>query len=181
MTDVCNEEKGEETVSAHSPQLTDARILDEIKKCRFTHVVWLPATGNNVLYESLMRQPEITMVPVCREGEAIGIAAGLTWGGKNPLVLHQNTGFFESGDSIRGIAMGTKLPLLIMLGYRGWKRDAPMVDTAAIFTEPILKGWGINYYLVTSDADVEKISLGYKEAHETRKPVVILVGREYKP
>lgn len=168
-------------MTANGAQLTDARILDEIKKCGFTHVIWLPDAGSNLLYEGLGREPGITMIQVCREGEAIAIAAGLTWGGKNPLVLHQNTGFFESGDSIRGIAMGTKLPLLIILGYRGWKWGAPMTDTAGIFMEPILKAWGIQYYLVESDDEVEKISLGYKEAHETSKPVVILVGREYRP
>ena len=82
---------------------------------------------------------------------------------------------------MRGIAMGTKLPILIILGYRGWKPSGPRTDTAGIFIEPILEGWGVKHYLLESDKDVGKISLGYKEAHETNKPVVILVGREYKP
>ena len=82
---------------------------------------------------------------------------------------------------MRGIAMGTKLPLLIILGYRGWKPSGPRTDTAGIFTEPILTGWGVTHHLLESHEDVGKISLGYKEAQETNKPVVILVGREYKP
>ncbi|MFC2005071.1 thiamine pyrophosphate-binding protein [Chloroflexota bacterium] len=159
-------------------QLTEAKIIDEINKCGFTHVIWLPDSGNQALYEGLVKQLDVTVIPVCREGEAIAIAAGLTWVGKNPLLLHQNSGFLESGDSLRGIAFGTRLPLLIILSYFGWKREGPIVHTAAIYTEPVLKGWGIKYYLITSDEDVAKISLAYKEAHDMKQPIVILIGRE---
>lgn len=136
-----------------------------------------PAARTRVT-KCLVRQAEVTIIPVCREREAIAIAAGLTLVGKNPMLLHQNSGFLESGDSTRGIALGTKLPLLIMLSYWDWKREDPFVHASAIYTEPILTGWGIKYYLVTSDEDVGVISQGYKEAHETNRPVVIIIGRE---
>lgn len=161
-------------------QLTAARVLDELKKCGVTHIVWLPDSEAGFMYEAMMSQHEITLVPICREGEAISVAAGLIVGGKKPVVLHQNTGFFESGDSVRGIALDLKLPLLMLLGYRGWRRDAPMTDSAAIYLEPILDTWGIKYYLVETDQDVAKISLAYKEALETNRPVSILIGKEYQ-
>jgi len=132
------------------------------------------------MYDTMMSQHEIALVPVCREGEAIAIAAGLTLGGKNPVVLHQNTGFFESGDSVRGLALGLRLPLLLIIGYRGWRRNEPVTDSAAIFTEPILDTWNVKHYLVETDEDVEMISIGYKETHETKRPVAILVKREYR-
>ncbi len=160
--------------------LSADRILDELKKCSITHVVWLPDSETRTMYEALMSRHELTPVPVCREGEAIAIAAGLLLGGKNPVVLHQNTGLFESGDSVRGLALDLRLPLLLLLGYRGWQRGSPITDSAAIFLEPILNAWGIKHYLVESDRDMDRISLGYKEAHETNKPVAILIGREYE-
>ena len=46
------------------------------------------------------------------EGETFAIAQGLLMGGKKPVVCIQNTGFFESGDSIRGIWIDLKLPIL---------------------------------------------------------------------
>lgn len=160
--------------------LTAQRVLDELKKRGITHIVWLPDTEARFMYEAMMSQHEITLVPVCREGEAIAIALGLMLGGKEPVVLHQNTGFFESGDSVRSLALDLKLPLLLMIGYRGWHRNAPLTDSAAIFLEPILDAWGIKHYLIETDQDVEKISMGYKEAHETSKPVAILIGKEYE-
>ena len=160
--------------------LTARKVLDELKKCGITHVVWLPDTEARFMYEAMMSQHEITLVQVCREGEAIAIALGLMLGGKNPVVLHQNTGFFESGDSIRGLALDLKLPLLLIIGYRGWQKNTPLVDSAAIFLEPILDAWGIKHYLIETDQDVDRITAGYKEAQETRKPVAILIGSEYK-
>ncbi|MBA7696842.1 hypothetical protein ES703_105494 [subsurface metagenome] len=167
-------------MTTHSTSLTSRRVLDELKKCGITHIIWLPDSESRFMYEAMMSQHELTLVPICREGEAIAIAAGLMLGGKEPVVLHQNTGFFESGDSVRGLALDLQLPLLLLIGYRGWRRDAPMTDSAAIFIEPILDTWGIKHYLVETDEDVERISMGYKQAHETNKPVAILIGREYE-
>ena len=63
--------------------LTAKRILDELKKCGITHIVWLPDSGSQFINEVIKSQYEITWVPVCREGEAIAVAAGLLLGGKN--------------------------------------------------------------------------------------------------
>jgi sulfopyruvate decarboxylase subunit alpha len=154
------------------------RILKELGKCDVTHIVWLPDSEANFMYGAMMSQKEIALVPVCREGEAIAVAMGLQLGGKKPVVLHQNTGLFESGDSLRGLALDLKLPLLLMIGYRGWLHGDPMTDSAGVFTEKILNTWGIKYYLVESDDDVAKISSAYNEAHETNRPVAILIGAE---
>jgi len=160
-----------------STALTPARIVEELRKLSITHIVWLPDTESQFVCEAAQEQPDFTLVPVCREGEAIAVAVGLMLGGKESVVIHQNTGFFESGDSVRALALDLGLPLLLLIGYRGWRHGAPASDSAAVFTEPILNAWGIKYYLVETDEDVEKVSLGYKEAHETGKPVVILLGR----
>jgi hypothetical protein len=39
--------------------------------------------------------------------------------------------------------------------------------------------FGINYYLVESDADAPRISTAFEEAQRTQRPVVVLVGDEY--
>src|SRR5262245_5552648 len=80
--------------------LRPQRVLDELKKCGVTHVVWLPDTETTYMYNAIQNEPTLMLVPVCREGESMAVALGLTVGGKTPVVLIQNTGFFESGDSI---------------------------------------------------------------------------------
>ena len=95
------------------------------------------------------------------------------------MVIIQNTGLFESGDSIRGLAVDIEFPLVMLIGYRGWTRQGVMTDSAARFTEPTLQAWGINYYLVETDADVVQISLAFEEALRTQQPVACLMGAEY--
>jgi len=160
--------------------LTAQRVVGEIVKCGITHIIWLAESETKFMYDAMMAQQDITLVPVCREGEAIAIAMGLILGGKKPVVLHQNTGFFESGDSVRGLALELNLPVLMLIGYRGWQRNTPVTDTAAIYLEPVLDAWGIKHYLVETDRDVEKISIAYNESQTTSRPVAVLIGSEYQ-
>ena len=159
--------------------LHPASILEELKKNKFTHVVWLPDSETNFMYQLLTSDPDIDLVPVCREGETMAIAAGLWVGGKKPVVLIQNTGIFESGDSIRGLGLDINQPLVMLVGYRGWSRHGLTTDSAARYIEHILHAWGINFFLIETDEDADRISLAAEEAERTQKPVVVLVGSEF--
>ena len=85
--------------------LSPERVIQEFKDNGVTHVVYLPDSETNWMYQLMEAEPSFDLVSVTREGESIAIAAGLIAGGKKPVVLIQNTGMFESGDSIRGIAL----------------------------------------------------------------------------
>lgn len=159
--------------------LHPAAIIEELKKNNFTHVVWLPDSETNFMYQLLTSDPEIDLVPVCREGETMAIAAGLWVGGKKPVVLIQNTGIFESGDSIRGLGLDINQPLVMLVGYRGWSRHGLTTDSAARYIEHILHAWGISYFLIETDEDADRISLAAEEAERTQKPVAVLVGSEF--
>ena len=157
--------------------LTGQRVLDEVMKCGITHIVWLPDAETRFMYDAMNNKPSLTLVPVCREGEAIPIAAGLITGGKKAMVLHQNTGFFESGDSVRGLGLDFQLPLLLLLGYVGWRNET---SSTGKYFEPMLDAWGIKHYLLETDDDVERISMAYNEAVDTKRPVAVLIANEYQ-
>ena len=159
--------------------LRPVSVIEELKKNNITHVVWLPDSETNFMYQLLTNEPSLDLVPVCREGETMAIAAGLWVGGKRPIVLIQNTGIFESGDSIRGLALDVNQPLVMLVGYRGWSRHGVTADSAARFIEHILHAWGINYYLIETDEDADRISVAIEEAERTQKPVAVLVGTEF--
>ena len=159
--------------------LSPQAILTKMKEHGVTHVVWLPDSETNFMYQLMVAEPSIDLVPVCREGETMGIAAGLWVGGKKPVILIQNTGLMESGDSLRGLALDVNLPVVLMIGYRGWNRHGVIRDSAATYTEPILHAYGINYYLVEQDDDVDRISVAFEEAERTQRPVACLMGAEW--
>ena len=136
-------------------------IIEELKKQGVTHVVGIPDNGSRGLYEALWEDPQIEVVLVSREGEAYALASGLYLGGKQPLVLIQNTGFLEAGDGFRGTAYNMQVPLVMLMGYRGYKTmqpDAPRLDTVASFFEPTLKAWDIPYTILHTDDDLPQIA-----------------------
>ena len=154
-------------------------IIDELKKNDVSHVVWLPDSETNFMYHMLQAEPTLDLVPVCREGETMAIAAGLWVGGKKPVALIQNTGIMESGDSIRGLGLDVSQPPVMLIGYRGWDRHGVTRDSAARFIEHILHAWGIDYYLVEVDDDAPRISLAFEQADRTSRPVAVLLGTEF--
>ncbi|MFN8534722.1 MAG: hypothetical protein U0556_14390 [Dehalococcoidia bacterium] len=160
--------------------LSARRVLAEFVACGITHIVWLPDSEAGQMYRDIVDTPQLTLVPVAREGESIAIAAGLLVGGAKPIVQIQSTGFYESGDSTRGLAIDLGLPILLMLDYRGWKEDGPLTDSAAYFLEPTLDTWGIPHYLIVDDCEVDRISVAYREAQERGGPVAVLIGVEYE-
>jgi len=162
-----------------SASLSPETILAEIRKNGVTHVVWLPDSETNWLYLLMKAEPSLHLVPVTNEALAFSAAAGLSFGGKVPLILIQNTGMMDSGNSLRGWAIDLGIPVLLMIGYRGWTRHGVTPDTAAIYTERFLNAFGIHYYLVECDADAERISIASDEARKTGRPVAVLIADEY--
>src|SRR5262245_18059362 len=106
-----------------------------MKKNSETHVVWLPDSETNWLFTLIEAEPTLTLVGINREGLAFSAAAGLSVGGKTPLVLIQNTGLMESGDSLRGWGLNLDIPVVLMVGYRGYTRHGVNTDSAATYTE----------------------------------------------
>ena len=159
--------------------LSPETVMREIRRAGVSHVVWLPDSETNWLYLLMKAEPSLTLVGVSREGHACSIAAGLATGGRTPMILIQNTGMMEAGDSIRGWLLGLNIPVVLMVGYRGWTRHGVDTDSAATYTERFLMAFGLNYYLVENDADAPRITIAFEEAERTKKPVVVLVGDEY--
>lgn len=155
------------------------RILDELKRLGTTHIVSLPDNIARALLEAGEADPTLQMVSVCREGEAFAIAAGLYIGGKQPVVVVQCTGFFESGDALRGTVWAMKVPVLLLLGYRGYRTlEQSQKDSAAVFFEPTLRAWDIPYDFLHSDEDIPKVEAFWKLAQERSRPVALLLTEE---
>ncbi len=157
-----------------------------------THVAGIPDNASGPLFDALADHPGVRLVRVTREGEAFALAAGLWMGGAAPLVVVQNTGLLESGDSLRGTAvrMGVPLPILVTgRGYAKMERAGlgpetertremmvrPDIDSIALVTEPTLAAWGVPWERAegpTAPALVRTI----RRARAEERPVALLVA-----
>lgn len=163
--------------------MTDAapkarKIVEELYRCGITHVVYLVGKTIKGMIDLLADGEKVTLIPVCREADTFAVAAGLITGGKRTAIMMQNTGVFESGDSIRTLGMDVQFPWLLLVGYRGWVKDEPFKDSAAILLEPTLDAWSIPHRTIETVADAAMVSVSYQRALEESTPVAVLVTPE---
>lgn len=130
--------------------VTGAEFVQILRRCRFTHVVWIPDSELGVWDGALSTAGDVRLIRPTREGEAIVLAAGLYLGGARPLIAMQCTGFFEAGDAFRNVVHDLKLPLVFVIGLRSYHahRQGRSADTCPKFTEPILNAWGLPHILL---------------------------------
>lgn len=160
------------TLSA--PMIAAVQVVTALRNLRVTHVVWLPDSVLGTWESALVAAPDLTLVRVCREGEAWALAAGLYLGGKQPVVVIQNTGLFESGDSLRNALFDWGLPLMAIIGYRS-ALVPNTKDTAMHFTEPILRAWGIDYVVLRDEDPLETMTDHFLRCAREKRPGVALL------
>lgn len=154
-------------------------VVAQLVERGVSHYVTLPDSETAHMYRALVAEPSITIVPVAREGEAIPVAVGLFVAGKSPVISIQNAGLYEAGDALRGLALGTGLPLVMFIGYRGHNRKGDTPDTAAVYLEPYLHMWRVEYFVVESNDDLDRVPLAFDLAKKTNQPVAVAIGTEY--
>jgi hypothetical protein len=169
-------------------------LLRALEREGVTHVIGLPDNATAPLFTLLAKHPRIALVSVTREGEAFGIAAGLWMGGKEPVVLVQNTGLLESGDALRGTLTRMGIPLVILVGWRGFGslrgRDPRAVtsaredlvradvDSVALLTLPTLVAWGIPFLTDERDDGSRGVRAAFEGARAQERPFAFLITRD---
>ena len=97
--------------------LTAAAIKQEFKRAGIHFVVALPdRVTSHYLLKGLLADPDYKVVQVCKEDEGVSICSGLYAAGHKSVLMMQYTGFLDSINSIRGIAIEGKFPVCIIVG-----------------------------------------------------------------
>ena len=155
---------------------TGQQFLGLLDRLGITHVVTVPDSTIGQWESAIQGSGRIRLVRVCRESEAWCVAAGLYLGGASPFVMIQCTGLFDSGDALRNVLHDWKLPIQCLIGYRSYfSQETLPGDTCLVFTEPILRAWGIDYRLVTHP-DVDEATGHLLHCRAGGRAGAILVG-----
>ncbi|HUT79630.1 MAG TPA: hypothetical protein VMZ29_00390 [Candidatus Bathyarchaeia archaeon] len=114
-----------------------------------------------------------------REDEAVGVACGAVFSGKRVLVYMQNSGLGNIGDVLTSLAQLYKLPLLLLISYRGLEpdRDFPEHSLMGELTEPVLKSLKLPYWILTEDFWESTMNLALQEMEAISSPVALLVKK----
>lgn len=162
--------------------LSGAAIVAAIKDAGIEYVISVPdqQTAAGIL-RRVEEDSDFKLIRVCKEDESLGIAAGLTYGSKNPLILIQYTGFQYAINAVRAVACEQNLPIVMMIGLLAREPDvAPKQSKkfGVAITEPILEVLGIDHHLIDTDEDVKKIKPAIERARAISRPVALLIGRK---
>ncbi len=94
-------------------------VYDALKKCGIGLVSALPETWLVHLIRMAEDDPEMILVRLAKEEEGVGISAGAHFAGVKSAMLMQNHGFLASINGIVSFAQLYRIPLLMLISYRG--------------------------------------------------------------
>jgi sulfopyruvate decarboxylase subunit alpha len=162
-----------------------------------SHVVTLPDNTSAPLLEAINLRTDLRLLMGTREGEVISLAAGLWLGGSSPVVIIQNTGLLEAGDSLRGTASRMGAPLLMLVTCRGYEKSRTLgrepgdvevtrdllvrsdLDSVAHMTESTLRAWGVPFFFLRDPTDLDTVREAWRRAHAEERPVALLLDTSF--
>ena len=161
--------------------LTNSRLIYEsLKECDVRLMSALPETWLVHLIRMADEDPETILVRLAKEEEAVGISAGAHFAGVKSAMLMQNHGFLAAINGIVSFAHLYKIPLLMLISYRGTfgERD-PWQTQGGNVTEPVLRALGIPYFFLDNAETVKKrIRHAQTLAESSLQPVALLLMRD---
>jgi sulfopyruvate decarboxylase TPP-binding subunit len=153
-------------------------VVAALEGAGVTHVVWIPDSLTGTWEPALSAASGLSLVRVCREGEALAVAGGLLLGGRRPVVVIQCTGLFDAGDALRNLVHDLKLPLFLIVGVRSYHahQQGKSTDTCPVFTEPILRAWQLPYVLLDERHSASDLAAAYRQARDENRAGVVLLA-----
>ena len=161
--------------------LKGASIIAALKRCKVEYVTALPdiVTCDGVLWP-LTGDTDLKLITVCKEDEGVSICTGLSYSGRRAVLLMQHTGFLDSVNAIRAIAMEYGHPVVMIVGLQGMEPDRLPAESGQYgirILEPIITAMGMDYALLSTDEDTEAIVPAIDKAYADSTPFVFLVTR----
>ncbi|MEK7275941.1 MAG: thiamine pyrophosphate-binding protein [Chloroflexota bacterium] len=155
-------------------------IYKGIKESGVRFISALPETWLVYLLQLAEDDPDMTLVEVAKEEEAIGIAAGAHFAGKPHILLMQNHGFLASINGIVSLAMLYRVPLTMLIALRGhWGEPYSWHTQGGIHTEPVLRALGLPFEYARDPAKVGKqITEAITFSRSSLSPVALLLTRD---
>jgi sulfopyruvate decarboxylase subunit alpha len=161
--------------------LTNSKLIyDALKDCDIRLLSALPETWLVHLIRMADDDPEVILVRLAKEEEGVGVSAGAYFAGVKSVMLMQNHGFLASINGIVSFAHLYKIPLLMLISYRGsfGERD-PWQTQGGNVTEPLLRALGIPYFFLDAlDSVRKRIGQAQTLAESSLQPVALLLTRD---
>ena len=156
-----------------------ASIINAFEDAEIQSVVALPdiVTSETVLWP-LSSNPNFMFIPVCKEDEGVSICASLSYCGQRALLLIQHTGFLDSINAIRAIAVEYQLPVVMVVGLQGSDPDTHPNQSKKVGIRalgPICDALDLRHTFITDEESAISIVEMIEAAYENSSPCAIFL------
>jgi len=167
--------------TATDSSLSGGAIIEAVKAAGIEYIISVPdiVTSDGLLWP-ISRDPDLRHIRVCKEDEGVSICTALSYCDKRALLLIQNTGFLDSINAIRAIAVEYDNPLCMMVGLQGKEPDVLPVQSNKVsvrIVEPMLDVMGIEHHLLQTTSNTESIAPAIEAAYREDHPVCFVIGQ----
>jgi sulfopyruvate decarboxylase subunit alpha len=155
-----------------------AEALAGLKAAGIDFVSGLPDGWQRNLHELVDADPDIRYVPVCNEGVGFSVCAGAWVGGRKTALVMENSGLRVASEYIARISLGTGVPVVLLLSYRGDVGETEHWGIPhGIVVEPLLRALRIPYLIVRQIPDLRvSIMRAFRISEAQLHPAAVLVS-----
>jgi sulfopyruvate decarboxylase subunit alpha len=152
--------------------------LTGMREAGIDFVSGLPDGWQRNLHELVEADPGFQYVPVCNEGVGFSVCAGAWLGGRKPALLMENSGLRVASEYIARISLGTGVPVVLLLSYRGDIGETEHWGIPhGIVVEPLLDGLRIPYVVVREPARLRQaVKRAHRLAQAQLHPTAVLIS-----
>ena len=154
------------------------QFLDLLERHGYDFFTGVPCSLFEGVTRILDAEPRYGYVSAVREDAALGLAAGAYLGGRQPVVLMQNSGLGVSINALASLHQIYDIPALLVVSWRGQDgRDAPEHLIMGRVTAPVLQLLEIPYAVcdpTSIDAQLQSLTA---TMCSTRRPVALVVPK----
>ena len=164
------------------PVTAPPEFLAALRERGFDFFTGVPCSLVKGLLAYLDEQDEVPYLPVTREDVALGVAGGAAMGGKQPVVIMQNSGLGVSINAIISLHQIYEIPTLLLITWRGYEGvDAPEHIIMGPVMPQVLDIFAVPHRTLEHDAEpsahLEALDWATQTLKETNKPVALLVRK----
>jgi sulfopyruvate decarboxylase subunit alpha len=154
-------------------------VYAALKSCGIRLLSVLPETWLVHLVTLADEDPEMGLVRLAKEEEGVGISAGAHLAGVRSAMLMQNHGLLASINGIVSLAQLYRIPLLMLVSYRGgFGEEHPWQTEGGGVTEGVLDALRIPYLALDDPAHVAaRVRQALVLSDANLRPVALLLGR----
>jgi sulfopyruvate decarboxylase subunit alpha len=166
------------TGRATRPSSREVAIARALRDAGVDFATSVPCALVSGIVSSLARL-RVPTVDVTREEEGVGICAGLALAGRLPALLQQNSGLGNSGNALASLTAYYRLPLVLVVGWRGGRDETVAAQRPMGRATPdLLRAFRIPFVQVRDLAHVPRVPAAVHRARREQRAVAVLLRPE---